>query len=235
MATMESSIAIAQRGSFIPPLGTTRADLASVLGYLGAFDRAYEVLRIALQVAEEQPITLPRVMGAKAELHLLAGELNEAEAAAGDTEFERLPEPLRSTESFHMALVRGRIAEARGDHAGAVEIADTILERLRRSEIRPFVADALLLKGRSLAMTGNTDEAERALAEARSEAESLEHHLVLWEILAALSQIAAGRGDAERATELRSEARRIVEHIAEGLDDVELRATFLDRSGLKDG
>jgi class 3 adenylate cyclase/tetratricopeptide (TPR) repeat protein len=233
MATMESSIAIAERGGFIPPLGTTRADLASVLAYLGAFDRAHAVLRIALQVAEERPITLPRVMGAKAELHLLAGELDEAEAAVGDTEFERLPEPLRSTESFHMALVRGRIAVARGEHAQAVEIAETVLERLRSWEIRPFVAEALLLKGRSLAASGNADDAERVLAEARTHAERLEHRLVLWEVLRELSQIAAARGDAEQAAGLRSEARGIVERIADGLDDEGLRSSFLARPDVR--
>jgi ATP/maltotriose-dependent transcriptional regulator MalT len=175
------------------------------------------------------------VMGAKAELHLLAGELDEAEAAAGDTEFERLPEPLRSSESFHVAFVRARIAAARGEHTKAVEIAETVLERLRSWEIRPFVAEALLLKGRSLAMSGNSDEAERALAEARTHAERLEHRLVLWEVLAELSQVASARGDAELAARLRSKARRLVERTADGLDDVELRASFLARSGLQDG
>jgi tetratricopeptide (TPR) repeat protein len=233
MTTMESSIAIAERGGFIPPLGTTRADLASVLAYLGHFDRAQAALRLALQVAEKRPISLPRVMGAKAELHLLAGELDEAEAAAGDTEFERLPEPLRSSESFHVALVRGRIAVARGDHAQAVEIAETVLERLRSWEIRPFVAEALLLKGRALAASGNADEAERALAEAWSHAERLEHRLVLWEILAELSQIVAASGDAEGAEEFRSEAQSIVEHIADGLEDVELRTSFLTRPDVR--
>jgi tetratricopeptide (TPR) repeat protein len=235
MATMESSIAIAQQGGFIPPLGTTRADLASVLAYLGAFDRANEVLLIALQVAEERPITLPRVMGAKAELRLLAGELDEAEAAAGDAEVDRLPEPLRSAESFHVTLVQGRIALARGEHAHALEIAETVLERLRDWEIRPFVAEALLLKGRSLAVSGNADEAELALAEARSEAERLEHRLVLWQILAELSQVASARGDEGQSAKLRSEARGIVERIAESLEDVELKASFLARVDLKDG
>jgi tetratricopeptide (TPR) repeat protein len=233
MATMESSIAIAQQGGFIPPLGTTRADLASVLAYLGAFDRAHEVLRIALQVAEERPITLPRVMGAKAELHMLAGELNEAEAAAGDTEFDRLPEPLRNTESFHVALIGGRIALARGEHDMAVEIAETVLERLRSWEIRPFVAEALLLKGRALAASGNADEAERVLAEARSHAEHLEHRLVLWEVLAKLSQVASVQGDADRAKELRSEAQSILEHISKGIGEEGLRSSFLARPDVR--
>ena len=236
MATMEASIAIAERGGFIPPLGTTRADLASVLAYLGAFDRAHEVVRLALDVStEKQPFAVPRVMGAKAEIHLLAGELDQAEAAALETEFELLPEPLRSNEAFHLELVRGRIAAARGDHAGAVEIATAILERLRRSEIRPLVAEALLLKGRSLAASGNADEAERALGEAGLEAESLEHRLVVWEVLAELSQIAAGRGNAEEAASLRAESRRLVDQIAESIGDAELMTSFLARPDLRDG
>jgi hypothetical protein len=48
-----------------------------------------------------------------------------------------------------------------------------------------------------------------------------------------LSQIAAARGNAEGAEELRSEARSIVEHIADGIEDVELRAIFLARPDVR--
>ena len=98
----------------------------------------------------------------------------------------------RIARSIHVALVRGRIALARGEHPRAVEIADTILDQLRRLEVRHLAADALLLKGRSLASGGKADEAKRVLGEARSEAESREYRRVLWEVLRELSEILEG-------------------------------------------
>jgi class 3 adenylate cyclase/tetratricopeptide (TPR) repeat protein len=230
MATMRECIAVAEPAGFIPPQATTRADLASAYAYLRDFERANELVRVAFDVTAVQPISLPWVMAAKSELHLLAGELDEAEAAVGGSQVELLPEPLQSAASIHVALIRARIASTRGDDAGAVEIADTILDRLRQLGVREFVADALLVKGRSLASAGETDEAERVLEEARSEAERLEHRRTLWEVLSELSAIVDGRGDAEAASTLRSEARSLVEQIAASVDEEELRSSFLERS-----
>jgi class 3 adenylate cyclase/tetratricopeptide (TPR) repeat protein len=234
MATMRECIAIAEPAGFIPPQVTTRADLASVHAYLGDLEGAQELLRVALDVAtENQQIALPWVRAAKSELHLLEGELDEAEAAVGESRVELLPEPLRSAGSIRVALIRGRIALGRGEPVRAVEIADSILDLLRRREIRLFATDALVLKARSLASAGQVDEAKRALGEARSEAERREHRRVLWEVLRELSEILDAQPNAEGARELRAEARRLVEWMAESVDDDELRSSFLGRPDVK--
>jgi len=234
MATMRECIALAEPAGFIPPQVTTRADLASVHAYLGDLEGAHELLRVALDVAREnQQIALPWVMAAKSELHLLEGELDEAEAAVGGSNVELLPEPLQSAGSIRVALIRGRIALGRGEPVRAVEIADAILDRLRRREVRHLATDALVLKARSLASAGKADEAKRVLVEARSEAERREHRRVLWEVLRELSEILDVQGNAEGARELRAEARRLVERIAESVDEEELRSGFLDRPDVK--
>jgi tetratricopeptide (TPR) repeat protein len=141
---MRECIAIAEPAGFIPPQVTTRADLASVHAYLGDLDGARELLRVALEVAREnQQIALPWVMAGKSELHLLAGELDEAEAALGGSQVELLPEPLRTAGSIRVALLHGRIALGRGEPLRAIEIADEILDRLRRRELRHTATDAL--------------------------------------------------------------------------------------------
>ncbi|HEY2965156.1 MAG TPA: adenylate/guanylate cyclase domain-containing protein, partial [Actinomycetota bacterium] len=214
IAMMRECIAIAEPAGFIPPQATTRAELAYVHAYLGDLEGAHELVRVALDVARERmQIAVPWVMGAKSELHLLAGELDQAEGAVGGSQVELLPDPLRSEAFIHVALVRGRIALARDEHARAVEIADTILHQLRRLDVRHLAADALLLKGRSLASAGKADEAKRVLGEARSEAERREHRRVLWEVLHELSEILDVQGNTEAARELRAEARRLVEGI----------------------
>jgi tetratricopeptide (TPR) repeat protein len=227
--TMRSSIDLAERAGFVAPLATTRATLAVAYAYLGDLEGARDLSRVALDVATERlPSARPWVLGAIAEIHLLAGELDEADAAIAESKVELLPEPLQSAASVKVPLARGRVAEARGDHDRAIEIADAVLDRLDRAGIRPFTANALFLKGSALAAAGRTPEAERALREARSTADGLGHRRILWEILAALGRIA---GDDKRAA-LQSEARSIVKAIADSLDS-DVRASFVDRSDVR--
>ena len=230
MAAMEESIALSERVGFIPPQATTRSELASVHAYLGDLERANELVEIALRVVNErQPISRPWVMETKAELHLLAGETERASSTVLQADVALLPEPLRSGAAFRIEILRGRIAAAEGDHAGAVRIATEVLERLNGLGIRPFVSEALLLQGTSLAALGRRPEAERVLREARSEAEDLGHRRVLWEILRELSDVRAAEGDPEEASKLRQEAGRIVLGIAGSIEEEPLRASFLAR------
>jgi class 3 adenylate cyclase/tetratricopeptide (TPR) repeat protein len=230
MAAMDESITLSERVGFIPPQATTRSDLALVYATLGDLDRARELLDLALRVVKErQPISRPWVLTAMAEFHLLAGDLADAKAAALESHPELLPEPLSSGASIRLAIVRGRIAAAEGDLDGAARIATEVLERLRGRGIRLFVPAALLLRGTSLAAQGRWAEAERALREARSEAEGLGHRRLLWEILRELSGVRAAQGDPDEASPLRDESRGIVLEIAGTIDDPALRTSFLAR------
>jgi hypothetical protein len=73
------------------------------------------------------------------------------------------------------------------------------------------------------------EEAKRVLGEARLEAEARGHRRVLWEILRELGEILDVQGNAEAARELRAEARRLVEWMAESVEEKELQSSFLDR------
>ena len=158
------------------------------------------------------------------DIHLLAGEIAEADAALAACDVGLLPELLGAEASLRVPIAQGRVLLARGDHAGAIEIADTVLDRLDRMGIRSIRADAMLLKGRALAATGMISEAAPTLREARASAESLGHRRILWEILFELSRTA---GVSEQETLLK-EAGAIVESIAAALEE-DLRASFLQR------
>jgi tetratricopeptide (TPR) repeat protein len=230
MAAMEESIALSERVGFIPPQATTRSELALVYAYLGDFERAEKLLEIALRVVNElQPISRPWATATKAEFRLLAGDLQGARSAILQTNTDSLPEPLRSGATFRVAILRGRIAAAEGDHEGAVVTATEVVERLGRLGILPFVAEAKLLQGTSLAALGRWPEAEGVLREARAGGEALGHRRVLWQILRELGRVRAAEGDTEEASRLKDEAGRIVLEIASTIDDEPLRASFLAR------
>ena len=226
---MRDAIDLGERAGLLAPQVRTRSTLAVTYAYLGDRERARETSRVSLDVATERlPSARAWALASIAEIHLLASELDEADAALADSNVELSSEPLRSEASVLVPLVRGRVANARGDHDRGVEIADAVLDRLHHAGIRPFTEDAMLLKGRALAALERVPEAERALREARSRADGLGHRRILWEILAELSRLVA---DDERA-ELRTEARQIVRSIAAPLDD-ELGASFIDRPDVR--
>jgi ATP/maltotriose-dependent transcriptional regulator MalT len=227
---MREAIDMGERAGFLAPLVRTRSTLAVTYAHLGDPERARATSRVALEVAIERlPSARAWALASIAEIHLLTGELDEADAALTETDVELSAEPLRSEVSVLVPLVRGRVAEARGDHERAVEMAGDVLDRLDRAGIRPFTEEAMLVKGTALSAAGRTPEAERALREARSAAESLGHRRILWEILANLGRIV---GDGERA-ELREEARGIIRSIADTLDG-DLRASFVARADVRE-
>ena len=129
-----------------------------------------EGLAIAL---EHNAIAIPIAKSAQAEIFLLAGRLEDAESAIAESLLTRLPGLLHFAAAANSQILKGRIAAIRRDHAGAVEIADQVVEWLRPLGVRPYIPAALLLKGSSLVELGKLDEAERALQEASAEAEQL--------------------------------------------------------------
>lgn len=228
MDRMRECIQLSELAGFVIPQAVTRAELGAVYANLGDLERGMALADEGLAVATERSeMAVPIVMGSRAEIQLLAGELDEAEATIARSGIERLPGPIHFAAAAHVELLRGRLAFGRGDHGRAVQIADMVLEWLRRLGVRPFLPAALLLKGRALRASGGTAEAETALLEARSEAERLGFGPILWRIDAELSDMAAAGGDAPRAGELRSEARGVIERIAASIDDAGLRSSFL--------
>ena len=228
MDRMRECVQLSELAGFVIPQAITRAELGALVASLGDLERGMGLVDEGLEIARERTeMAVPIVMGSRAEIQLLAGELGEAEATIARSGIERLPGPIHFATAAHVELLRGRLASARGEHGRAVEIADTVLEWLRRLEVRPFLPAALLLKGSAFLASGRPGEAETALLEAHTEAERLGFGPVLWRIDVELSDVSAARGDAARAAELRNEARGLIERIAASIDDAELRSSFL--------
>ena len=223
---MRDAIDAGERVGFLAPSVTTSGNLAVVYAYLGDRAAAIELARRALDAALERvPRARPWPLLCLAHIHVLAGSPDEAEAALSDCDPDLLPELSRTPASLQVTLVRGEIARARGDQEGAVGSADEVLARLARMDVRHYVDEALLLKGRSLV---GSPEAETVLGDARSTAESLGHRLILWEILAELAEVVAG----DEGTQLRTDAREIVRTIADTIE-APLRASFLERADVR--
>ncbi len=227
---MHACIEHAELAGFVIPQAISRAQMGAAYASLGAIDRGVRLADEGLAIAlDHNAMAIPIVKAAQAEIFLLAGRLDDAEAANAESVLTRLPGLLFFSAAANVEILDGRIAALRGDHAKAVEIADRMIEWLRPLGVRPYNPAAFLLKGSSLVELGELEEAERALLEGSAEAEALGFDPIQWKIEMALSRVASATGDEARAADLRNQAKDIVDRIAGTIDDAQLRSSFLTR------
>jgi class 3 adenylate cyclase/tetratricopeptide (TPR) repeat protein len=228
MARMRECIERSVDAGFLIPQSAARADLGVQYARHGQIERGMELVEQGLEIAKDQtPLAVPMGMVSKAEVLFLAGEPEQAETVIARADLGQLPGPVRGAPGAHVDILKGQLAAARGDQAGAIEIADAVIAWLHRHELRQFLPAALLLKARACIASQRQDDAEPQLQEARSRAQEMGYRRLLWEIDWELSGIDADRGDASEAEALRAEAASIVTGIAETIDEDDLRLSFL--------
>jgi tetratricopeptide (TPR) repeat protein len=166
-------------------------------------------------------------MAALARLHLRNGDLAAAAPLVQDSVRDLKVESVQLFSNIWVALADGELALARQEYARAVTLMDEVLDYIHRAIRRPFIPEALYLKSQALRAQGQTGAALEALNAARAEAEALGSRRNLWPILAALSEIEAGRGNTVEAGALRQQAAELITFIANHIGDAELRTSFL--------
>ncbi len=225
IAEMEDSIRMGELSRYFWPVVMTGTELSLVYGRLGAIERGLEIAQRALTVAETQfPLYRTFVLGALTQLHLLAGNLNEAEAAIDLGK----KDPNREAYPAYFVFFRladGEFALRQGDGGRALTVTEALLTDLRQFGMRSPMPDVLHLQGQAMLRLGQESAARDRLLEARAEAEAIGSRWLLWQILFSLSQLETDPTEAQR---LRRQAEEIIKYIADHIDDLELRASFLD-------
>jgi tetratricopeptide (TPR) repeat protein len=166
---------------------------------------------------------------ARADALIALGRHEEAHAPLDEVDLMMLPEPDRTFLMVTSRTIRSTLALADGDVVGAEAIARGLIEDLRAKGVVVLEAEALLALARAQVAAGRLEEARDVAAEAIERAERLGERRVLWEALALSADVHARIGDASTAGDLRRRARALVEEIAAGLSDADLRRRFLSR------
>jgi tetratricopeptide (TPR) repeat protein len=130
---------------------------------------------------------------------------------------------------YTFKLVQCKLALARKDLTQAKTIIDTVLENIRKYKIDQFLSEALFLKGQAHLMNGERELAKAAFEEARLAAEALGSRWLLWQILSALAGVESEDG---KSSALKSQAREIIQFIADHIHEDEMRSQFLQSEGV---
>jgi len=225
IAMMEDSLHLSEVSGFIFPQAITRVDLALLYGELGAIERGMETVRMALVVTETKvPFVHGLAMAALTHLHLLNGNLTEAEAVL-DQSKEALTMEGYPAFSMSIHVTDGELALRQGDYERAVTMTDAVLAELHQFGMRSYIPTVLYIQAQALLGQGQNEAALKRLREAHAEAEAIGSRRMLWQILFALSKLETDPTEAET---LRQQAREIVEYITDHIDQDDLRRSFLN-------
>jgi len=210
-----------------------RSELAWVYAYCGAFEKGYELIEQALQVAEaKQPAWRAFPQAAKIRIHLLQGDVQSAVQFAGNALFEPISIPYARYTIF-LCLANIELAISRGDHTLGLRLADELL-----NETTPLthvdIPEVLCWKGNALIGLGQLDEAHQVLTEACSLAKRLDAKPQLWTSLADLATVNSKLGRHQEAEANQKAACAIIQQIAESLHEVGLHESFLNQPRVQD-
>ena len=220
---MEASVRSAEEAGFVVALVYTRVDLALVYGELGAAERAVDLARMALTVAEEtMSQLLPYALARTAQLYLMLGEPDEAAKLL--ERWRADPGPWHMVQPNVIPLSECELALACGELEVALQRLNTRLADLHRYGMRADVPETCLLLATAYQARGDAARASGCLAQARNAAESLQAPRVLWRILLAQAEV---ESDPAQASTLRAEAASLVQAIAAQAGAPDLRETFL--------
>jgi len=204
-----------------------------VYAILGDVERGLELVRASYTTAAEKlPEWKSLPIAVLIRIHLLRGELPEAEAAARETPLKPIPLPFERY-AMVIGLAKGELALAQQDYAQALQVVNDLLRDLPKSS-RANLPEILYLKSRILLALNQVAEAREVLRTARAEAEALGSRFNLWPILLALSEIEQHSGNHTEAEALRKQAREIIEYLAEKIGERELREAFLKLVSFRD-
>jgi tetratricopeptide (TPR) repeat protein len=218
-----------KKGGLIASIVLVPVELAWVYGFYGEFSRGIELAEQALETAlENMPEWKSPALAVLIRLHLLAGNVDSAEEIAGSESLNPILAVVRSHYLALIGLAGVELELARNNFQGALSLSQNLLD-----EISPLGwinnPEIMNRKAGALIGLGRFDEAHQILTEAFSLAEKLDAKHHLWPILSSLEEVSSKLGNQGEAEHYRKRACKIVEFIAERLEAIGLKESFLNQ------
>ena len=168
----EAAMRLAESSGFAIPSFYMRVVLAGIFAELGAFDRAEELSRQALDFpATKYLVGRYFIVAASALVSLEHDDLLAADAALHEVgpmpHFDWSLVAAAASGAPMIWLARAALKLRQGEPAAALSIMEELLAGLRTFQLRPTLPDALYLKARALRDLGRPEESRLSLEDAR--------------------------------------------------------------------
>jgi class 3 adenylate cyclase/tetratricopeptide (TPR) repeat protein len=195
----------------------------------GALDQAEQWADKLSEVIRGNPIPVFQAvfLASVGRAKIARGKIDEGKSLLEEA-FEGLDrERLKSPFLAPLYVADGHLQLALGNAKAARRRLHALIRRLKELGSRYNLAESLWLYGKTWLALDNTEEAKKALLEATAVAEKTSERTILWQILATLSDLERMGGNRAEAGELRGQAQKILDYIAEHAGSDELRDSFL--------
>jgi tetratricopeptide (TPR) repeat protein len=228
----EKGLAQARATGFVPFVGMALGQLVSLYFELGQPERAQEMaaeLERFIEGRAMPPVWIRMSRGVIARAALERGDFEGTWSLVGPRwrdgrEDYGFIEAVTSTAQSVMqaGLMLGRLDDLE-------RMCDLLLPQLASSGAKRHEGDLLYWRGRLRMAQGDLVSAVADLARAREILERVEATVALWRVDATLAEVCEATGDHRSALEARRRAAEIVEGLAAGIVDEDLRRSFRGR------
>jgi tetratricopeptide (TPR) repeat protein len=222
---LDASVRLAQEANAPIHIKWYEADLCWAYIQIGAVQKGMDLYRATRVPNQELPVHTawtPTAV-AYALCEIASGQLDLAASTLGARHLSN------SLSDYSMKLTQGRLALARKDPTQAIAILEPVLENIQQFKINQYLSEALFLKGQAHLMNGGENLAKAAFEQARLAAEALGSRWLMWQILAAQAGVESEDG---KTSALKSQAREIIQFIADHIHEDEMRSQFLQSEGV---
>lgn len=223
--TCAETVQLATQSGFLLAAAIADTQRALVYGVLGDTARALELLQLPPQY-EQFGMMQAWFNGSRIGIHLLDGNLEAARQALAAAQAGVRADDLSTYGPIFVALGAAELALQEKRYADALAAAKPLADRMRALHFHFFFPQILLRQARAYLGLREYDAAVTILTEAENIARYEQARPVLFEILAARSELETQRGNPERAHTLKQQAREIVEWLT-AHTPTEMRASFL--------
>jgi predicted ATPase len=229
---LKETIALCQRMGDAAVQSRALNTLGWLYGELGAWDKALEANRKALDLAVA--LGDPEILtNARINLGDCALALGQKEQARLDLEqlyasLPQLQEWMKWRYSQHLRHSLGELLFALGEPDEALRLANECLALADHTESRKNIVKAHRLRGQIFLGRGKLSEADKELALALESARQIGNPPQLWKTYAVLGDLRNAQGRLSDANQAYRDALTVIENVAGGLKDSSLKETLVN-------
>jgi ATP/maltotriose-dependent transcriptional regulator MalT len=219
---------LAQSSGFYVSESIAKLVEANLIGDFGSFERALALCRAS---ASNHEFTLMDAWryGTVARLLTMKGDLQAAHEVIAEAHASMKPEDISNYGPIFVAMCSAELALKENRFEQTMTESEQLIELLNRTGVLMYMPPVLLLHARGvMGLATNLQPADASLERAEELARRMDARLVLWQILAARSELEHLRGDKSRSIAARIQARSIILSLAEEAPE-DLQATFFAR------
>jgi class 3 adenylate cyclase/tetratricopeptide (TPR) repeat protein len=222
LETLDLTLDLSRQANFAAGIIATQMIKSWLYVMFGDLERAVQFQSEILSFVEQYDSFKPLYLVNQAQNKLYAGESKDALSI-----FEKIDLEYRTDSEliFHPNIytLHVEIHLANQDYKRALETVGQYLDILNARQVKILLPDLLNQKARALIGLGRVELAQEELQAARRLAMKQESRRIHWAILLDMADI---EKDKDKASELREEARNIIEYISTHLSDKKLLETF---------